>query len=152
MSEKERIRRKIARMVLRQAGRYKKRDPLSISLSLALTLGWAVVRSGTYVHHTKVRGVTFENRQRILETLSRVPAERVSLRILHEGNSYDENAMRIYAIVDGSYRACVGYLSKDLASIVAPQVDRGKRCVAFINEVTGGRDKRYGLNLCYIII
>jgi hypothetical protein len=50
------------------------------------------------------------------------------------------------------HKACVGYLSKELASIVAPEVDRGKRCVAFINEVTGGRGKRYGLNLCYILI
>lgn len=152
MSEKERRRRKMAQMVMIASRRYMKRDTASISLSLALTLAWSLGRSHTHWHHTKVRGVTFENRQRVLEILSRFPEERISLKILHAGNSYDDNAMKIYAVVDNLHKACVGYLSKELASIVAPEVDRGKCCVALINEITGGRGQYFGMNLCYVLI
>lgn len=153
MSENERRRRKTAQMVMILSWRYKKRDPFSFSLSLALTLGWAVLRSRVYMHHAKVRGVTFEGRQRILATLSRMPDERISLRMQHEkDNVYDENAMKIYAIVDGSYRACVGYLRKETALYVAPQIDQGKRCIAIYGGITGGGERLYGLNFSYALL
>jgi hypothetical protein len=153
MSDKERMRRKTAQMVMILSWRYKKRDPFSFSLSLALTLGWAVFRSRVYMHHAKVRGVTFEGRQRVLKILSRFPEERVSLRILHEkDNVYDENAMKIFVIIDGSYRACVGYLRKETARYVAPQIDNGKRCIAFYEGVTGGYGRKWGINLCYALL
>lgn len=153
MTDKERMRRKTAQMALRESWRYKKRDPVSISLSLALTLGWAVVRSRAYVHHAKVRGVTFEGRQRVLETLSRIPEGRISIRMLHEkDNKYDENAMKIYAVLDGSYQAPVGYLQKETAKHIAPMIDQGKRCVAFCDGVTGGYGRHWGMNLSYVLL
>ena len=153
MSEKERRRRKVAQLVMIQSWRYKKRDPSSISLSLALTLSWATFQSRVYMHKAKARGVTFEGRQRVLEVQSKLPEERISLRMLHEkDNEFDENAMKIYAVVDGSYKACVGYLQKEMASLIAPQVDNGKRCIAFYENVTGGYGRRWGLNFSYALL
>lgn len=153
ISEKEYLRRKTARVVMIQAWRYKKRNPSYFDISLALTMGWAIVRSKAYIRHTKVRGVTFEGRQRVLATLSRIPDERISLRVQRDSkNAFDKNAVKIYAIVDGSYQACVGYLQKEMASHVAVQIESDKRCIALYGGVTGGGNRYYGLNLSFVLI
>ena len=153
MSDKEIRRRTNAKLVLISAWRFKKRDPLSISLPLALTLSWATFQSRVYVRHSKAMGVTFEGRQRVLAELSRIPEERISLRLRHEkDNKYDETAVKIYAVIDSSHRACVGYLKKETAIYIAPQIDNGKRCIAFYDGVTGGGGKRWGLNFSYALL
>lgn len=153
VSDKEARRRQTARVVMIQSWLYKRRNPAYIDLSLALTLGWALVRSRAYMRYTKARGTTFERRQQKLEILSRIPDHRISLRLQPErDNPHDEHAIKIFAAIDGIRQACVGYLPKELAAKVSCELTAGKRPVAFYNGITGGYGRSYGLNLSFVLI
>ena len=152
MTESEKRRRNTARLVMIQAWRYLRRNPSAIGKSLALTLGWATVRSKAFFQYTKARGVTFDGRQRLLAKLQDVEAQRITLRLKRDTtNRYDPNAVKVIATVDGIRQACVGFLSRDMACGVSEKLLAGKRYVAFYEGVTGGIDRRYGINLSVVI-
>ena len=67
-----------------------------------------------FTYTVNVVGVTFENRQAILEELAELPKSHITIKIKHEPtNEYDRNARKVIAIVRGLVFE-VGYLSKDI--------------------------------------
>jgi single-stranded-DNA-specific exonuclease len=99
------------------------------------------------VIHSRVAGVTFENRQSVLEIMT----TDMPLQIRPEPtNKFDPNALAVWvAIAPGDVRQC-GYLPRDLAKLIAPLLD-GEAVIARVEAITGGfimwDDQRANLGL-----
>jgi len=91
--------------------------------------------------HTKVVGVTMENRQEVIKKLS----PNTSIHLKREpGNPYDPNAIMVMTEKGEQ----VGYLKRKLALVLAPLLDQGQEYKAYIASITGGVDgNNYGLNI-----
>lgn len=96
---------------------------------------------------TKVVGVTMvnddgKNRQDIIGDLN--PEDELELR-RETNNPFDSNAIAIFTI-DGQQ---LGYLKRDLARDLAPNMDKGVEIKAIVKEVTGGTNTAptKGLNI-----
>ena len=101
---------------------------------------------------TKVVGVTFENtkrtegrksRQRIIEDAARRGSAMLEL-FWERGNKHDKNALAVR--LDGEK---IGYLPREIAADLAPEVDQGSEIVPFDVEIVGGTDDFpiYGVHL-----
>lgn len=88
---------------------------------------------------TKVVGVTFENRQNYVRQC--YTGQQLEL-VRDKLNPYDKNAIAIYS---GNNQ--VGFLSKEIAAQLAPQMDNGMRFICEVAQVTGGSGKIYGWNI-----
>lgn len=89
---------------------------------------------------TKVKGIAMEGRQEIVKNLTEdtpVYLERDPL------NPYDPNAIKVMT-GDGD---CIGFLSRQLALVIAPLMDEGEEYSTSISCITGGNGKNYGVNL-----
>ena len=89
---------------------------------------------------TKVKGVAMEGRQEIVKTITEdtpVFLERDPL------NPHDSNAIKVITR-EGD---CIGFLSRQLALVIAPLIDAGEEYSASITCITGGNGKNYGVNL-----
>ena len=83
-----------------------------------------------YEFHTKVAGVSFEGRQRYVRHM------RVGERIILQRdryNAYDRNAVKVI----NSNGEQIGFLSREVASNVAPRMDMGHQYAAVCTAVTG---------------
>lgn len=91
--------------------------------------------------HTKIRGVSYANRQDLITTLKVGDA----ITLLRETNNpADKNA--VACLTEGG--ATVGYLSREIASQLAPVMDLGARYSAQVQEVTGGGEgEHHGVNI-----
>ncbi len=89
--------------------------------------------------YTKVVGVTFENRQMLVEQL--VAGQPLEL-VRECDNVHDENAIAVYA--DG---AQIGYLKRNIARHLAPNIDQGIGYEAMVVQVTGSAEKNWGANI-----
>ena len=155
MSTKEMQRRKVAAVVMREAWALKKRTTLYyMNIGAALMIAWKAVRSMMRYIYTKVRGTTYTNRQKLLRRLLSYDNTEIVLSFNRDhDNVYDRNAIAIMATVKGKGESVVGYLSKELASVVAPLMDSGGRAVVMFNGITGGSGYNHlGCNLKFIII
>ena len=90
--------------------------------------------------YSKIAGVTFDNRQRYIPGL-RAGQELEYRRDRY--NPYDSNAVGLY----DAYGNQIGFLSKEVASQVAPKMDAGKRYRITVSQVTGGGSWSYGVNI-----
>jgi single-stranded-DNA-specific exonuclease len=90
--------------------------------------------------NTKVVGVSFEGRQDTVAALRR--GEAVELR-RDAANAHDPNAIGVW------YGALqIGFLKREIAKRVAPNIDGGERYTAEVTQVTGGIGTRsYGINI-----
>ena len=84
---------------------------------------------------TKVVGVSFEGRQTVVSTLV-AGQELVVAR--DEGNPVDTNAIALRTLSGVQ----VGFLRRQIAAVLAPNIDGGLRYHAYVSEVTGGTDGR----------
>ncbi len=89
--------------------------------------------------YTKVVGVTFENRQALVEQL--VAGQPLELK-REKDNAHDENAIAVLA--DG---AQIGYLKRNIARHLAPNFDQGIGYEAMVVQVTGSAEKNWGANI-----
>ena len=90
---------------------------------------------------TKVAGVTFDNRQRYIRRMS--VGETVSL-VREPNNPYDRNAICVIN-ANGDQ---IGFISKELASTMAPQMDAGVNYHATVCGITGNNPgENIGVNL-----
>lgn len=89
--------------------------------------------------YTKVVGVTFEDRQQLVEQLA--AGQGLELRREQE-NPYDENAVAVFA--DNGQ---VGYLKRSIARHLAPNFDKGVPYQAMVVQVTGSAEKNWGVNI-----
>ena len=152
MSSKEFRRRKIARQVMKSTWSMFRRCLLSFSTCLRIC--WKIVRFLTPVHHTKARGTSFGNRQKVLSRLSLYNASDIVLSFLREpSNAYDSNAVAILASVQGKGSVIAGYLSRELAAEIAPFLDSGGSAVVLFNTITGFElnGNYLGLNFSFIL-
>ncbi|WP_171334926.1 HIRAN domain-containing protein [Anoxybacillus sp. EFIL] len=102
------------------------------------------------VINTKIVGVTRKNedgtsRQELIAEC--YEGEELFLE-REPDNEHDPNAISVW----NEYGEQLGYINKDLASRLAPQMDKGMRVACFVTAVTGGYDdKSYGCNIKLIL-
>lgn len=109
-----------------KAGAYLARDPYA-------TIGEA---SG---FNTKVVGVSFEGRQDIVGGLH--AGAPLALR-RDPGNPFDANAIGVW------YGALqLGFLKREIAAQIAPNLDAGERYEAAVTMLTGGGTRSFGINI-----
>lgn len=102
-------------------------------------------------YHSKIVGVTFEGRQ---DVIARLRGDE-SLRFRREPeNEYDSNAVAIDVLIDldpdGSLRgewSPIGYIARDKNKELASVLSDGRFASIKINDITGGGDKSYGVNV-----
>ena len=95
--------------------------------------------------HTKIVGVTFENRQNLLKKLK--VDDKLQL-IREPNNTYDKNAVAVYYGVNQ-----LGYIGAQLAKYIAHRMDAGTRYQCTVSAVTGGTDgNKYGANITLEVI
>lgn len=91
--------------------------------------------------HTKVVGVTFENRQEYIKKMK--IGEKIFLE-RDRNNAYDKNAIKV--INDKGFQ--IGFISKDLAPKIAEKMDSGIRFRAAVSDITGNQDSgALGVNI-----
>ena len=91
--------------------------------------------------NTKVVGVTFEGRQRYIRRMS--VGEDVTLE-RDPSNIHDKNAIKV--INKGGYQ--IGFISRDLAEKMAPNMDNGIKYKAEVSAITGTNPgDNFGVNL-----
>lgn len=89
--------------------------------------------------YTKVSGVSNENRQ---QCVKKCRSNQKLTLVREKDNPYDENAIAVHTICNQ-----VGYIKKELASKLAPLMDGGALLEGYVEQVTGGNDNLYGLNI-----
>ena len=88
---------------------------------------------------TKVVGVSFEGRQDVVAGLR----AGQSLELLRQpDNPVDPSAI---AVRYGALQ--IGFLKKEIAKRIAPNIDAGDRYLATVGSLTGGGAKNYGINI-----
>ncbi|MFW5962354.1 MAG: single-stranded-DNA-specific exonuclease RecJ [bacterium] len=94
---------------------------------------------------TKVRGVTYEERQEVLAELKNCVGEELQL-IREPDNSNDENAIMVY-----SQYGQLGYIRREVAEWIAPLLDNGIEYRTTLVNITGGDvengKENYGANI-----
>ena len=99
------------------------------TLSQAFRMAWKLAKGKASV---KVAGVTKERRQEAIEHLSRYNPETVSFSLLREKqNSFDLNAIAVYASVGSGKAYKMGYISAAVACLLSG-VDNITGCDYFI--------------------
>ena len=89
--------------------------------------------------NTKLAGVSFEGRQDTIAGLS--PGAALELRRQPE-NAYDPNAI---AVFHGTLQ--LGFIKREIAARIAPNIDGGERYRAEVTAVTGGGSRSHGINV-----
>lgn len=117
------------------------------TLSQAFHMAWKLAKGKASV---KVAGVTKERRQEAIEHLSRYNPERVSFSLQREKqNSFDRNAIAVYARVKGGKPYKMGYVSAAVACLLSGVIDNITAINARLQAITGGfyADMVQGLRL-----
>jgi len=107
------------------------------SLSAAFKRAWQIVKGRELI--TKLAGVTFGDRQKALAKLKSYDVGLVNVTLVRESeNKYDTNAIAVNVSVGSGADYDLGYIPKDLASVLAPLIDKGLQLVSRFVEVRGG--------------
>lgn len=117
------------------------------TLSQAFRMAWKLYKGKASV---KVAGVTKEHRQEAIEHLRRYNPERVSFSLQREKqNSFDHNAIAVYASVKGGKPYKMGYVSAAVACLLSGVIDNITAINARLQAITGGfyADMVQGLRL-----
>ncbi len=116
--------------------------------SQAMVKAWVLVKMESV--ETKIAGVTFGNRQKLLDRLTAYPSDMISITLTREqSNPYDKNAVAVVAGVEGKGSAVIGYLPRNMAQMIAPLMDACKAVQGAYKEVRG-RYEQY-MNLGCVI-
>lgn len=111
-----------------------------------INLNQAVLNRGSpegyiidHSYYTKVVGVTYSGRQRILPNLQ----SGIALDFVRKPNNiHDKNAVAIYCA------GCqIGFLSREEAAEIAPIMDSGIPVDGVIEQITGGGNYNYGCEI-----
>lgn len=91
--------------------------------SVAMVKAWALAKADGL--RVKVSGTSF--RQKALEVLAKLRPQDVTVQLRREPhNSYDSNAVAVYATAPDRHMYFIGYLAKAAAFVLAPLIDKGK--------------------------
>lgn len=95
--------------------------------------------NAVYSIHSKIRGITVGDRQRLVEYLK----TGQELRLVREPkNNYDRNAIAIYC-----EQGQLGYIPKELSVKLAPQIDKGQFIRCTVANITGAAYANSGVNI-----
>lgn len=97
-------------------------------------------KSSGRVIYSKISGVTMGANRQLYASRCYKGQELELVR--EKTNPYDSNAIAIYA---GNNQ--LGYVKRDLAETLAKELDKGNTFKCTVEEVTGGSDKNYGVNI-----
>ena len=90
--------------------------------SAAMVKAWALAKAEGL--RVKVSGTSF--RQKALEALAMLRPQDVTVQLRREPhNSYDSNAIGVYATTPDRHMYFIGYLAKEVAYVLAPLMDKG---------------------------
>ncbi|ACV63997.1 HIRAN [Desulfofarcimen acetoxidans DSM 771] len=126
-----------------------------MSRSQALKTDWQMVKQGKF--YTKVRGVTFGNRQKALARLRNYSPDEITINLVGDlNNEADLNAVAIVVEVIGKGSYQLGYLKKEHAQVIAPLPDKGVKVTARLESITGGtgknRFRNFGANISFALV
>ena len=98
--------------------------------------------------YTKIVGVTFEDRQRLISRLNRRGelASGTRLRLVPEpDNCYDPYAVKVVTMKDEQ----LGYISKEINKNIHINLLRGRQYFVTVSSVSGGQsdEQNYGINI-----
>ncbi|ALS74960.1 hypothetical protein AUC31_06840 [Planococcus rifietoensis] len=88
----------------------------------------------------RLAGVTYEGRQEILSEMRMT--DKIKMK-REKYNNYDENAIAVYNINDQN----IGWIPKDIATALAPNIDAGEKYKIEINKIHGGNGYNYGVEV-----
>jgi len=122
-----------------------------ISRPHAFQKAWRMARQSKFF--AKAVAVTVGSRQEALKRLAQYGRELVRVYLVHEGNNpVDPNAVAVVVAVAGKGQYKAGYLAKEGASLLARVIDKlGGQLAATLENITGGGDRKYGLNISYAL-
>lgn len=114
--------------------------------SAAFKAAWLMAKRGGV---TKVAGVTYSNRQRLIERLADYSPDLVSVNLRREnGNRYDPAAVAVVVSVKDKGTATIGYIPAMTARTLSRLMDRGLQLKASLERVVGGYEGlSYGARL-----
>ncbi|HEV8021396.1 MAG TPA: DEAD/DEAH box helicase, partial [Candidatus Lustribacter sp.] len=115
----------LAELYAKQA-EYRERDPFG---SIGESFGF----------NTKIVGVTFEGRQDLIGGLE--PGHELEL-VRQPENAFDPNAVAVHF-----GRLQLGFVRKQIAARIAPNIDAGERYRAEVRHITGGGTRSVGVNI-----
>ena len=91
----------------------------------------------------KVSGVTFDNRQKVLEHVS----ESTKIKLSREAdNKHDSSAVKVMALINGEWGE-VGYVPATMNKEIAEALDNGVFLSAHVWQKVGGGEYFYGLTI-----
>ena len=155
MSIKEKSRREICRFVLMEAWKIYRRSFVS-NFSKALALAWRLTRSQVRFRCSKAKGVSFSNAQCILRKIANLHSNNIALGFVRDyNNRFDPNAIKIMLKpITLAMPLFIGYVDKQLASVLSPQVDSGRELIGQIETITGltRSNGLLGLNFKYVLL
>jgi len=107
-----------------------------LTRSDAFKAAWQMAKQGGV---SRVAGVTYEGRQRLLARLAAYQPEQISLRLDRDmANIFDSSAVAVIATVEGKGSATIGFLPSPTAQKLARLMDRhpyqghaGRACRGF---------------------
>ncbi len=106
-----------------------------MSRRTAMLKAWIIAKASAL--RTKIKGTS--RRQSELEQLSALNPSEIRVQLKRERhNSYDSNAIAVYAVSSNRRTFFVGYLPRAVASVLAPLFDKGREPQAMAFRVTGG--------------
>ena len=106
-----------------------------LTRSIATIKAWIIVKANAL--RTKVKGTS--RRQSALEKLAGVNPADISVKLKREPrNSHDNNAVAVYAALRDNRVFFIGYLSKAVANVLAPLMDKDSEPSTKAFRVTGG--------------
>ncbi len=116
---------------------------LGYSLSYAFRTAWRRIKEGMTV---RVQGVTFNNRQKLLEFISKKqPSDLTTYLRRDRANTFDKYAVAVVIGIQGVGYAHIGYLPKGLSQSVAVVLDAGMDLKADMRIIGGYEQKEtYG--------
>ena len=123
-----------------------------------LRLSWKITKKEIHLSNSYAKGVTFSNedgvsRQRILKALSRYPSDVITLSLIPESdNEFDPHALSIWAGIKEKGSAKVGYIDKNLASIIHLYIMEGFTPIVLFKKVFLNMAYIYSLEIAYGIV
>ncbi len=106
-----------------------------MSRRTAMLKAWVIAKASAL--RVKVKGTS--RRQSELEKLSAFKPSEISVQLKREPhNSFDGNAIAVYAASNTRKVFFIGYLPKTVASVVAPLFDKGEEPKTKAFNITGG--------------
>ena len=94
----------------------------------------------TFSEKVRLTGVTYDDRQYLISRMNET--DRIYVKRVYN-NSYDRNAIGVF----NRNNENVGWIPRDIASNLAPKMDRGASYYACIHKKLGGNGYNYGLEL-----